>query len=93
MVDDGASHNFLNYTLVKKLCLQQVPSKNQYVVSLMNGNDKDVWDIVVKEVTLEMQNYSTKMGFQVMNMTRADVVLGREWLYSLGTNVTTQVIR
>ena len=54
----------------------------------MNGNDKDVWDTVLKEVTLEMQNYSTKMDFQVMNMTRADVVLGREWLYSLGTTIS-----
>ena len=54
----------------------------------MNDNDKDVWVTVVKEVSLEMQNYSTKVDFQVMNMTRADVVLGREWLYSLGTTLT-----
>ena len=83
LVDDGATHNFLNYMLVKKLHLQQVPSRHQYVVSLINGNDKDGWDTMVKKVTLKMQNYSTKMDFQVMNMTWADVVLGREWLYSL----------
>ena len=46
---------------------------------------KYVWDIVIKAVSLEMKNYSTKMDFQVMNMTRAYIVLGREWLYSLGT--------
>ena len=49
----------------------------------MNDNDKDVWDTVVKKVTLEIQNYSIKMDFQVMNMTQAHVVLGKEWLYSL----------
>ena len=54
----------------------------------MNDNDKDVWDTMVKEVTLEMQDYSTKMDFQVMNMTRANVVLGKEWLYSLGTTLS-----
>ena len=50
LVDDGATHNFLNYTLVKKLHLQRVPSKHQYVVSLMNGHDRDVWDTIVKVV-------------------------------------------
>ena len=88
LVDDGATHNFLNYTLVKKLCLQQESSKHKYVVSLMNGNDKDVWDTIVKGVTLEMQNYTTTMDFQVMNMTRADVILGREWLYGLGSTLS-----
>ena len=88
LVDDGATHNFLNYTLVKKLRLQQESSKHKYVVSLMNGNDCDVWDTIVKGVTLEMQSYSTTMDFQVMNMTRADVVLGREWLYGLGTTLS-----
>ena len=69
LVDDGAAHNLLNYTLVKKLCLQQESNKHKYVVSLMNGNDKDVWDTIVKGVKLEMQNYTTTMDFQVMNMT------------------------
>ena len=44
--------------------------------------------MVVKEVSWEIQNYFTKMDFQVMNMTRADVVLGKEWLYSLGMTLS-----
>ena len=78
LVDDGATHNFLNYTLVKKLRLQQESKKHKYVVSLMNGNDKDVWDTIVKGVMLYMQNYTMTMDFQVMNMTWADIILGRE---------------
>ena len=54
----------------------------------MNGNDKDVWDTIVKGVKLEMQNYTTIMDFQVMNMTRVDVILGREWLYGLGSTLS-----
>ena len=88
LVDDGATHNFLNYTLVKKLCLQQESNKHKYVVSLINGNDKDVWDTIVKGVKLETQNYTTTMDFQVMNMTRADIILGREWLYGLGSTLS-----
>ena len=44
LVDDGSTHNFLNYKLVKKLKLPQVKSSHAYIVSLMNGDNKDVWD-------------------------------------------------
>ena len=54
LVDDGSTHNFLNYTLVKKLRLPQDPSTHSYVVSLMNGSDKDVWDMEVRDVSLEV---------------------------------------
>ena len=88
LVDDGSTHNFLNYTLVKKLRLAQVPSSHKYVVSLMNGIDTDVWDKEVKDVSLEVQGHMMKLDFHVMHMTRADVVLGREWLHSLGSSLT-----
>ena len=84
LVDDGSTHNFLNYTLVKKLGLPQARSSHTYMVSLMNGEDKDVWDTEVKDVALEIQGHSMVLDFHVMHMTRADVVLGREWLYGLG---------
>ena len=32
LIDDGASHNFLNYTLVKELKLLQTPSTHSYKV-------------------------------------------------------------
>lgn len=88
LVDDGSTHNFLNYTLVKKLCLPQDSSTHSYVVSLMNGSDKDVWDTEVRDVALELQGHTMKLNFHVMNMTRADVVLGREWLYGWGSSLS-----
>ena len=84
LVDDGATHNFLNYKLVKKLHLAQTPSSYNYVVSMMHGDDKDVWDTEVKGVSLNVQSHTMTLDFQVMNMLRADVVLGQEWLHSLG---------
>ena len=54
----------------------------------MNGTDKDVWDKAVKDVSLEVQGHSMKLDFHVMNMTRADVVLGREWLHGLGSSLS-----
>lgn len=88
LVDDGSTHNFLNYTLVKKLRLPQVPSSHTYVVSVMNGRDKDMWDTAVKDVQLEVQVYTMKLDFHAMHMTRADVVLGHEWLHGLGSSLS-----
>ena len=49
LVDNGSTHNFLCYTLVKKLSLPQVPNSHTYVVSLINRDDSNVWDKVVKK--------------------------------------------
>ena len=84
LIDDGSTHNFLNYTLVKKLKLPQVKSSHTYIVSLMNGDDKDVWDMEVKGVSLEIQGHTMTLDFHVMHMNRADVVLSRAWLHGLG---------
>ena len=65
-----------------------MPNSHKYVVSLMNGIDTDVLDIEVKDVFLEVQGHTMKLDFHVMHMTRADVVLGREWLHSLGSSLT-----
>ena len=87
LVDDGATHNFLNYKLIKKLKLTEVPSAHKYVVEQMTGNDKEVWNTVVQGVELKVQENMMTLDFQVMNMARVDVVLGREWLHSLGSSL------
>ena len=63
LIDDGSTHNFLNYTLVKKLKLPQVKSSHTYTVSLMNGDDKDVWDMKVKGLSLEIQGHTMTLDF------------------------------
>ena len=39
MIDDNATHNFLNYALVKRLNLPQSKSDHEYVVHLATGQD------------------------------------------------------
>ena len=41
-VDDGASHNFLNYSLAKKLGLTETSRDHEYTIGLANGYDKTV---------------------------------------------------
>ena len=54
-MDDGSIHNFLTYTLVKKLGVLEVPNSHTYVVSLTNRDDNDVWNTEITGVQLEVQ--------------------------------------
>ena len=47
LIDDGATHNFLNYKLVKKLKLAETKSSHHNVVSTIQGDYHDVWDTQV----------------------------------------------
>ena len=53
-------------------------------MSLINGDDNNVWDKAVEGVQLEVQGHVMQLDFHVMHMTIADVVLGHEWLHGLG---------
>lgn len=87
MVDDCATHNFLNYSLVKKLKLPESPSAHKYVVSLAKGSDKKVWDTMIHGIEVDIQGYKENLDFQIMHLDRTDVILGREWLYGLGNTL------
>lgn len=57
LIDDTNTHNFLNYNLVKKLKLPQVPCSHIYIVSLANVYDKDELDTVLNQVGIKIQEY------------------------------------
>ena len=79
LIDDGASHNFLNYTLAKKLKLCQSQSTHSYKVEMIHNKDSKFLDKYVSQVPLEIQEHKMLLDFQVMHMDQADVVLGHEW--------------
>ena len=41
----------------------------------------------MSNVALEVEGHMMTLGFHVMNMDRADVVLGHEWLHNLGPSL------
>ena len=63
MIDDGATHNFLNYALVKRLKLPQSKSNHEYIVHLVIGQDSHGWDTVVKGAHLKIQDYKASLDF------------------------------
>lgn len=87
LVNNVETHNFLNYKFFKKLKLLEIPTMHKYVVEQIMGSDKEIWDTVVQGVELEVQGHMMTLDFQVMNMSHADVVLGREWLHGLGSTL------
>ena len=87
LINDGASHKFLNYKLVKKLKLPQSASHHGYKVEMIKDHSTEIWDTYVSQVPLEIQGHTMHLDFQVMNMDRADVVLSREWLHGLGPSL------
>ena len=46
--------------------MKEFPSDHQYVVFLVNGCDKDVWDAMVECVPLVIQGHEVPLDFHVM---------------------------
>ena len=63
LIDDGTTHNFLNYKLVKKLKLAETKSSHRYVVSTIQGDDHDVWDTQVQQVPVFVQEHTMVLDF------------------------------
>ena len=85
LVDENFTHKFFNHMLVKKLGLSQLSSSHTYVVLLINGDDKDVWDKAVMRVVLEVQEHTMNPNFHIMHVSRDDIIVGCEWLHGLGS--------
>ena len=77
----------MNYKLVRKLKLAETKSSHRYVVSTIQGDDHDVWDTQVQQVPMFVQEHTMVLDFRVMNMSRTDVILGREWLHGIGSSL------
>ena len=63
LVDDGATHNFLNYKLVKKMKLTLTPCSHKYIVEQMTRHDKGIWDIGGQGVEVNVQEHLMNLDF------------------------------
>ena len=56
LIDDGASHNFLNYKLIKRLKILETPSSHSYKVEMIWDKAlSKVWGTYVFKCPLEIQ--------------------------------------
>ena len=82
LVDSGASHNFVNSKLVKKLHLQANPIE-AFDVKVASG-DKLRCSHVVRKAHLLVQGVEIEAELHVLNLAGLDVVLGNAWLRGVG---------
>ncbi|CAH9127383.1 unnamed protein product, partial [Cuscuta epithymum] len=82
LIDSGATHNFISQNLVKQLELPYTTTPG-YKVQIGNG-EKVSNNGRCENLTLCMQGTNIKQKFYMLNLEGTDLVLGMEWLTTLG---------
>ncbi|KAK9106331.1 hypothetical protein Syun_022342 [Stephania yunnanensis] len=82
LIDSGASHNFISPELVHTLQLP-VTSTNAYSI-LVGGGSKVPGAGICRNVSLHFQGLTVTADFHPIPMLSVDVILGMQWLISLG---------
>ena len=93
LIDSGATHNFLSPTVMKKSQLQ-IDETSAFKVLVGTGITVNGAG-VCRGVSLQLQSVLIKSDFIVLDPGSADVVLGVQWLRTLGkceVNWETQVL-
>ncbi|TYK21518.1 Ty3/gypsy retrotransposon protein [Cucumis melo var. makuwa] len=85
LIDCGATHNFVSEKLVTSL---QLPIKEtaHYGVILESGAAIQGKGIC-ESVEIQMKNWTVKEDFLPLELGGVDVILGMQWLYSLGVTI------
>ncbi|KAJ1378538.1 Aspartic peptidase domain superfamily [Sesbania bispinosa] len=82
LFDSGAIGNFISQPLVAELQLQ-VTKTPEYTVEMDSGQ-KEKNKGICKAVQTEMQGVQIEQDFFILNLGGTEVVLGLDWLASLG---------
>ncbi|KAF7826714.1 Retrotransposable element Tf2 [Senna tora] len=82
MIDSGAKHNFISEELVKQMGLEIEKTKS-YHVTLGDGYTVQQQGCC-KGLEIEMQGLRVCENFYLFNLGDVDMILGVEWLESLG---------
>ena len=86
LVDGGSTHNFIQQHLVTQLGL---PFRTTTPLSVMVGNGQQLeccW--LCEAVTIDLQTASFTVDLYVLPIVGANVILGVQWLQSLGPVLT-----
>lgn len=86
LIDGGNTHNFVQERLVKNLGLMSQPTQSLRVM-VGNGNEVDCHRIF-QGITVHVQGRVIIIDLHVLPLCGADIVLGVQWLKSLGPVLT-----
>jgi hypothetical protein len=82
LVDGGATHNFVDASLVARRGLQTEEFEG-FTVAVADGYTMTCLDRV-PDLEVKLGNYTMTDTFYVVDLSDIDAVLGVQWLYSLG---------
>ncbi|KAL4010620.1 hypothetical protein IC575_030122 [Cucumis melo] len=85
LIDCSATHNFVSEKLVKKLL---IPIKETAHYDVILGSGVAVQGKgICEKLEIHMKNWTVKEDFLPLELDGVDIILGMQWLHSLG--VTT----
>jgi len=82
LVDGGATHNFIDSALVERRKLPTEPFEGFTVV--IPGNHTMECNRWIPDLQVKIGDYTVKDNFYVVNVADTNMVLGVQWLYSIG---------
>ena len=82
LIDGGATHNFIDRTLVERRGLPKEEFEGFTIVVASGGcMECTRW---IPKLNITLGNYSLTDDFFVVDVSDTNVVLGVQWLYSIG---------
>jgi predicted aspartyl protease len=82
LVDGGATHNFIDTSLVARRGLRTEEFEG-FHVAVADGYTMTCLDMI-PDLEVKLGNYTLTDTFYVVDLSDTDAVLGVQWLYSLG---------
>jgi hypothetical protein len=82
LVDGGATHNFIDASLVARRGLRTEEFEG-FHVAVVDGYTMSCLDMI-PDLEVKLGNYTLTDTFYVVDLSDTDDVLGVQWLYSLG---------
>jgi hypothetical protein len=86
LIDGGATHNFIDASLVLRRALQ-IEEFEGFDVAVEDGHTVECLDRV-SDLEIKLGNYIVRDTFYVVDLSDTDVVLGVQWMITLG-KITT----
>jgi hypothetical protein len=78
LFDSGATHSFINESLLDKLGLRGVQTKSAYKITTPGGDITS--QVVTFEVPLRLENRVIRSNLITIQLGSMDVILGMEWM-------------
>jgi hypothetical protein len=86
LIDGGATHNFIVTSLVSRHAFQTEEFEG-FDVAVADGHTVECLDRVL-DLEIKLGNYTMRDTFYVVDLSEVDVVLGVQWMITLG-KITT----